>query len=126
MKKILVTMLVAAGLTAPAMAQNWQHDRYHRGDRYASNDRYDRHGRHNRVAYQCANDRAKRAYARIRHEVRQRDIHWQRAAELRAAVGRTAEMERRFCARGLNHYQAARLDRQWDSIEQQIRREGRG
>ena len=35
-------------------------------------------------------------------------------------------MERSFCARSLNNYQAARLDRQWDRIEDQIRREGRG
>lgn len=122
MKKILVTMLVAAGLTAPAMAQSWQHDRYDRGDYRADHDR----ARYDRVGYRCGSDRAKRAYARIRHEVRQRDIHWQRAAELRAAVDRTAEMERRFCARGLNNYQAARLDRQWDRVEHMIRVEGRG
>ncbi len=120
MKKLLITALVAAGLTAPVVAQSWNHDRYDRGDNYRRDENYIR------VGYHCPSDRAKLAYARIRHEVRQRDIHWQRAAELRAAVDRTAAMERNFCARGLNRYQAARLDRQWDRIENQIAIEGRG
>jgi hypothetical protein len=111
MKKLLITALVAAGLTAPAIGQHW-------------NGRYDDNYR--RVGYHCPSDRAKTAYARIRHEVRQRDIHWRRAAELRAAVDRTAAMERRFCARGMNRSQAARLDRQWDRIENRIAYEGRG
>jgi hypothetical protein len=113
MKKTLIAMAVAAGLTAPVMAQDY--GRHH-----------DRHDRYDRVSSHCVTDRAKHAYARIRHEVRQRDIHWQRAAELRASVDRTAAMERNFCARGMNRYQAARLDRQWDRVESQIAYEGRG
>ncbi len=108
MKKTLIAILMAAGLAAPVAAQGW------------------RDGRHDRSVQHCVSDRAKNAYARIRHEVRQRDIHWQRAAQLRASVDRTAAMERNFCARGMNNYQAARLDRQWDRVEAQIRHEGRG
>ena len=70
---------MAAGLTAPAIGQTWQRDRYDNN--------------YHRVGYHCPSDRAKQAYARIRHEVRQRDIHWQRAAELRASVERTAALE---------------------------------
>jgi hypothetical protein len=124
MKKTLIAMAVAAGLTAPVMAQNWGYDRYDRDDRVGYDHRIG--DRFDRVGYQCENERDKRLYARIRHEVRQGDIDWRRAAELRAAVGRTAEMERRFCARGLNGYQAARLDRQWDRIERLVQIEGRG
>jgi hypothetical protein len=123
MKNTIIAAVMAAGLTTaiPAMAQDY------RGDRAYGQDR-DYHGRehHRRTANLCEGERAKQLYARLRHEVKQRDIDWRRARDLRAAVDRTAEVERRFCARGMNDYQAARITRQYDSVEAMIRREGRG
>ena len=122
MKTAIIAAVMAAGLTtvAPAMAQDWN-----RGDRGYGQDRFYRHDVR-RDANLCEGVRAQQLYLQIRREVRQRDLDWREARDLRAAVDRTADMERRFCARGLNSYQAARLDRQYDRVEDLIRREARG
>src|SRR5690349_12896031 len=126
MKRLLIAGLVAAGLTAPAMAQFDDGDRYngygHAYDYGRSWDREDRN-RHTDYRDACENNRAKRAYWQIRRGVQTNEISWQRARDLRAAVDRTAWMQRNFCARGLNDYQAERLDRQWDRVEDMVRSE---
>lgn len=127
MRKPIFAALLVAGLTsvAPAMAQNWYGNGY--GHRWNHDDRYDSvdyRGVGHRDA--CDNNRAQRLYFRIRMGVRAQNINWHRAQDLRAAVDRTAEMQRNFCARGLNDYQAARLDRQWDRVEDMVNHEARG
>lgn len=121
MKTVLMAAMLATGLTSvsPALAQDWNRGGYDRGQR----DDYRDHRGRDRL---CQGERAQSLYLRIRREVQQRDIDWRRARDIRAAVDRTAEMERRNCARGMNAYQAQRIDRQYDRIEDMIRREARG
>jgi hypothetical protein len=123
MRKPIMAALVMAGLAsvAPAMAQehygrSWNHDH-----RYGS---VDYRGVDNRA--QCATNRARPLYFRIRRSVEEHNMSWQRGQDLRGAVERTAEMQRNFCARGLNDYRAERLDRQWDQVEDMVNREARG
>jgi hypothetical protein len=121
MKK-LVGSLLLAGLvcSTPLLAQEWREGRW---DRDGYGDRSPRDYSHHAT---CESNRAQRLYFRIRREVRERDLDWQTARDIRAAVERTADWERRACVRGINDYQAARIDRQYDRIEDQLRREIRG
>ena len=126
MKKPLIAALIALGVTGvtPAAAQDWRgrdHE-WNRGgyDHYRPVD----YGSGYRAS--CDNNRAQRLYFRIRRAVQTNQISWRRAQDLRAAVDRTASMQHNFCARGLNDYQASRLDRQWDRVENLVDREARG
>ena len=118
MKTIIITALAVAGLAtvAPAMAQDWNHGSH--GYAYGDDHRHDRNF--------CQGDRAPRLYSRIRREVRERDLDWRSAQDLRAAVDRTADLERRYCAMGMNDWRAEKLDRQYDRIEENLRYQARG
>jgi len=123
--KFLIAGLMVAGFTAPALAQYHGNDYTRHGNDYGYAHGWDRNDNYRHTDYRnaCENDRAQRAYWQIRRGVQANQVSWQRARDLRAAVDRTATMQRNFCVRGLNDYQAQRLDRQWDRVEDLVRRE---
>jgi len=128
MKTAILAAVAAATLTSvtPAFAQDWNGYRGHGYDRGSDYGRDHRDRDDWRRADYCQGGRAPRLYTRIRHEVREGDLDWRIARDLRAAVDRTADMERRYCADGVNRWEAQRLDRQYDQIEASLRHQSRG
>ncbi len=140
MKTVFLGALLSVGLigAVPAIAQSGMGQRdyqnsdreYHRGGDNYNRDRdnnrggYDQRRDRHRERY-CDGGRAKQLRWRIKREVQEGDLNWQTARGVRASVDRTAELERRLCAKGIQDYQAARLDRRYDQIERDLRNAAR-
>ena len=121
-KLIIMSMLAAVGVVAPAHAQ-WNDGWQARGG-YGDSWRYrDRDGYRDDDNQFCSGARAHRLEDMIRHEFREGDIDRDTAAYLHESVDRTEDRQRDFCSNGLNYREAAFLDRRYDQIEQRLHAE---
>lgn len=76
-----------------------------------------------RDATACGGDRADRLQQRLRRDIADRRIDWNTARDLEAEIGHAEEMQRSYCASGLNAWREERLDRQYAQIEDRLRYE---
>ena len=134
----LAATVAATAIAAPVAAQSYGygHDRQDQG-RYEQGqygqDRYDRHARPDtrsdwgdgRHGYQSINQRQQRLDWRIDRGLRDGSLSQREARRLREEFREIAYLEMRYRADGLSGRERADLDRRFDRLEYQVRRERR-
>ena len=134
----LAATAAATAIAAPAAAQSYGygHDRQDQG-RYEQGqygqDRYDRDSRPDmrpdrgdgRHGYQSINQRQQRLDWRIERGLRDGSLSQREARRLREDFREIAYLEMRYRADGLSGWERADLDRRFDRLEYQVRRERR-
>ena len=124
--------LAATAIASPAAAQGYGDDRrdngrYEQGryeqDRYGHDQRYDRGD--DRRGYQSINQRQQRLDWRIDRGLRDGSLSHREARRLREEFRQVAYLEMRYRQGGLSNWERADLDRRFDRLEYQVRRERR-
>ena len=113
----LVATLAATAMATPAAAQGYGKDHYGHDQRYDRGD--DRRG------YQSINQRQQRLDQRIDRGLRGGTLSQREARRLREEFRQIAYLEMRYRQGGLSGWERADLDRRFDRLEYQVRRERR-
>ncbi len=128
----LAATVAATAIAAPAAAQGYgndrrDHGRYEQGryeqDRYGHDQRSDRGD--DRRGYQSINQRQQRLDWRIDRGLRDGTLSHREARRLREEFRQVAYLEMRYRQGGLSNWERADLDRRFDRLEYQVRRERR-
>ena len=114
-------------MATPAAAQGYGNDRRDHGryeqDHYGHDQRYDRGD--DRRGYQSINQRQQRLDQRIDRGLRGGTLSQREARRLREEFRQIAYLEMRYRQGGLSGWERADLDRRFDRLEYQVRRERR-
>lgn len=123
MRKLLISLVAAAGTTlaaaAPAAAQYYPQSYGYNGYGYGGYRGYAGYGMDTRVQSVCSGQRAIALENRLRHEQREGEMNPYAAARIHQAIDQLEDQQRRECAEG-DWRSIARIGSRFDRIGQWI------